>query len=312
MTPASPERVEGAEEPLGGGHRRHRLSAPATLLLGLLITAIGILLIPLNWQTWGMVDDLYDAARQSEASPAPAPVPAVEKTPATAGHRLLWFDVEPSIDTSLIALVMVSAVTGSYVHLATSFGTYVGNQRLRPTWAWWYLLRLSIGLALALIFYFAIRGGLLSVTGEAEQINPYGIAAIAGLVGLFSKQATDKLRETFDTVFATGRGYGDDERQDKAANPEPRVAGLEPAVAVAPVTEQLQIVVRGEGFVRESVVRVGTTPLPTTFVSSTQVRAAIPSDLLAEPGDVLILVVNPEPGGGQSDPVTLRVEAATS
>jgi hypothetical protein len=311
VTATNARAPDGPKEPHRGDHRSRRLSAPATLFLGLLIMAIGIVLVPLNWQTWGMVNDIYDVARQSEEPAAQGGSPAGEEPAATTSHRLLWFDVEPSIDTSLVALVMVSAVTGSYVHLATSFGTYVGNQRLRPTWAWWYLLRLSIGLALALVFYFAIRGGLLSVSGEAEQINPYGIAAIAGLVGLFSKQATDKLRETFDTIFATGRGYGDDERQDKASNPEPRIAGLEPAVATAPATEELQIVIRGEGFVRESVVRVGTRPLPTTFLSSTQLRAAIPADLLGEPGDVLLLVVNPEPGGGQSDPVTLRVEATT-
>jgi hypothetical protein len=41
----------------------------------------------------------------------------------------------------------------------------------------------------------------------------YGIAAISGLVGLFSKQATDKLREVFDTAFRVNKG-GDSERAD--------------------------------------------------------------------------------------------------
>jgi hypothetical protein len=37
----------------------------------------------------------------------------------------------------------------------------------------------------------------------ADGLSPYGVAAIAGLAGLFSKQATDKLREVFENLFKT-------------------------------------------------------------------------------------------------------------
>jgi hypothetical protein len=49
----------------------------------------------------------------------------------------------------------------------------------------------------------AVRGGLLAAQASADAVNPYGVAALAGLVGMFSKQATDKLREVFDTLFRT-------------------------------------------------------------------------------------------------------------
>ena len=66
-------------------------------------------------------------------------------------------------------------------------------------------------------FYFVVRGGFLLFSGELDlqNINPFGIAALAGLSGMFSKQAADKLGEVFDDLFKTEKGTGDDERADK-------------------------------------------------------------------------------------------------
>jgi hypothetical protein len=60
-------------------------------------------------------------------------------------------------------------------------------------------------MALAEVVYLSLRGGLLSATGNAAAgaISPYGVAAVTALTGLFSKQATDKLQETFETLFRT-------------------------------------------------------------------------------------------------------------
>ncbi len=38
---------------------------------------------------------------------------------------------------------------------------------------------------------------------SAVDLSPNGVAAIAGPAGLFSKQATDKLREVFENLFKT-------------------------------------------------------------------------------------------------------------
>lgn len=125
-----------------------------------------------------------------------------------------WED-EIGDDARLILIVLSAGAVGSYVHAATSFASYVGNRRLTMSWAWWYILRPFIGMALALIFYFVLRGGLLSTGAEAQTVSVFGIAAVAGLAGMFSKQATDKLRELFDNLFRTEKGQGDDARADK-------------------------------------------------------------------------------------------------
>lgn len=129
---------------------------------------------------------------------------------------LLWGALEFSVspDTTYIILVVIVSAIGSYVHAATSFVTYLGNRELATSWIWWYLLRVFVGIALALLFYFAVRGGFFAQGAGAADVNPYGIAALAGLAGLFSKQATDKLKEVFDVVFRVERG-GDAERGDK-------------------------------------------------------------------------------------------------
>ena len=72
----------------------------------------------------------------------------------------------------------------------------------------WYFVRPVIGMTLGLIFYFILRGGLFVMelgTDESsmQPFNLWSIAAVSALVGLFSKNAVEKLRELFNTLFQT-------------------------------------------------------------------------------------------------------------
>jgi hypothetical protein len=62
-----------------------------------------------------------------------------------------------------------------------------------------------------------VRGGLFAPGSYSGAVNPYGMAAVSGLVGMFSKQATDKLGELFGTMFRTAT---DAERTDKLSPPQ--------------------------------------------------------------------------------------------
>jgi hypothetical protein len=128
----------------------------------------------------------------------------------------------PQQEVRLLLVVVLSGALGAYLHAATSAVTYLGNRCLVRSWLVWYYLRPPIGMVLALVFYFVIRGGLLaSVTaGDPQPIDPFGVAAISALVGMFSKQATDKLRELFDDLFRTAVRAGDAERRDKLGEVE--------------------------------------------------------------------------------------------
>ena len=111
-----------------------------------------------------------------------------------------WGPVTLALDIRTMLIVALSGALGAYVHLATSFADYAGNDRLMRSWTWWYMLRPCVGAALAEIFYMTLRGGL--VTGT-EAVSLHGVAALASLTGLFSRQGTDKLRELFEHAFRT-------------------------------------------------------------------------------------------------------------
>lgn len=116
---------------------------------------------------------------------------------------------------SELRLVFIAAfmgALGSLVHAMTSFATYIGNRQFIKSWILWFILRPFIGMPLALVFYFVIRGGFFALSTDAEAVSTFGIAGLAGLVGMFSKQAIDKLREVFEDFFKTTRP---DERIDK-------------------------------------------------------------------------------------------------
>ena len=96
-------------------------------------------------------------------------------------------------------LVLFAGALGSYIHAIKSLVDYIGNQTAKESWFWFYMTRPFVGMALALIFYAVIRGGFLAGTpADAKSVNPFGVVALAGLVGMFADKASQKLSEVFD------------------------------------------------------------------------------------------------------------------
>jgi hypothetical protein len=271
------------------------------ILLGIFLAAVGGLLVYVLFALWPAV---HAATAEQNATAAPS-------EPETIS--LFGVSYTPEPDVTLLLLVAVLSALGSYIHAAQSFVDFAGNRRLVISWVWWYPFRILIGVALAEIFYFAIRAGFLGTDTPTSSINPYGIAAISGLVGLFSKQATDKLREVFETLFRTESG-GDETRKDSLTNPVPVLAAVEPP-ELDVATQQLEITLRGKGFVRESIVRVSApspggdvaVPRRTTYVSSSELTVTLEESDVANAGSLSLSVFNPGPGGGSSDSVPVSV-----
>ncbi|HEX8505553.1 MAG TPA: IPT/TIG domain-containing protein [Hymenobacter sp.] len=94
-----------------------------------------------------------------------------------------------------------------------------------------------------------------------------------------------------------------------APNPVPTIASLSPATAVAG-SGPFALTVSGTGFYNGSVVSFNGTDLATTFVSATQVTAAVPASAIATAGAYGVIVTNPAPGGGASAATTFAVTAA--
>jgi hypothetical protein len=93
-----------------------------------------------------------------------------------------------------------------------------------------------------------------------------------------------------------------------ATNPVPVASSLSPAAA-GQSSGAFTLTVNGSGFVNGSVVRWNGAARTTTFVSATQLTAAIPATDLSAQGTANVSVFNPTPGGGTSGNVTFTITA---
>jgi VCBS repeat protein/IPT/TIG domain-containing protein len=97
-----------------------------------------------------------------------------------------------------------------------------------------------------------------------------------------------------------------------AANAVPFVNQPLVPASVAPGGSGFTLTVNGTGFVSGSTVNWNGSPRTTTFISSSQVTAAILSSDIATATTASVTVVSPAPGGGRSNVVFLPVrEPAT-
>jgi len=112
-------------------------------------------------------------------------------------------------EIDLLCLILLAGALGSFLHMAQSFTAFAGNRTLKSSWVWWYCFLPFVGGGLALVFYAALRGGLITVASSSavktSDLNPYGLVAAAALAGMFSEAATTKLGEVFQTVFQTSK-----------------------------------------------------------------------------------------------------------
>ena len=114
-------------------------------------------------------------------------------------------------------VTMFGAGVGSSIATILGFLEHASEKKdFERAYAPWYVGRPVMGMLLGLVFYFLVRGGLLAVIpakGEASDLSPAGLAGLGALVGLFSKNAIEKLRELFSTLFSTKKDAENDAKQ---------------------------------------------------------------------------------------------------
>lgn len=185
--------------------------------------------------------------------------------------KLLRFSFELRENARLLLIVMIVGALGSLIHVFHSFYWYVGNRQLRNSWLLMYLLLPFNGAGLALLFYLIIRGGISSQT-PITQSSVDGYAAIAALVGLFSREAQAKLKKIAESFFSTA-AKGDDQ------------ATTSPALSVTAVTPTsgtsaggTPVTITGTGFSAGSQVKFGGVPAGNVNVASgTQLTVTTPA-----------------------------------
>ncbi len=96
-----------------------------------------------------------------------------------------------------------------------------------------------------------------------------------------------------------------------AANPVPAITTLSPSTTAAG-SAAFTLAVNGSNFVAASQVKFNGANKTTTFVSATQLTAAITAADVNTAGTPAVTVVNPTPGGGTSNSVTFTITAASN
>lgn len=229
--------------------------------------------------------------------------PIVTLTTKDAGAPLLVFGRQISTltpDLALLWAVGVLGALGGSLHAVGSFVNYIGNRVFVRSWIWFYVARAPVGLGLAVLFFFAMRGGLLTNSGS-EALNPYGMGALGALTGLCSEIATHKLREIFTTAFRPA-----ETRADPVTANAPRLLAVRPP-SISVGSGDTEIAVAGGGFTDTDVVMLDGAALATTFVSDTELTAKIPAARLATTAALHVMVRRSGPRGVASEPFTIEV-----
>jgi hypothetical protein len=105
----------------------------------------------------------------------------------------------------LLVTAMAGAVGGSVSTLLAFLKHASEEKDFEVSYVPWYVARPLLGLLLGLITFFLVKGGLLATLPEVagKDFNNLGLAGVGSLVGMFSKNAVEKLREVFHTLFNT-------------------------------------------------------------------------------------------------------------
>jgi serine protease len=91
-------------------------------------------------------------------------------------------------------------------------------------------------------------------------------------------------------------------------NPTPAIISLNPPTVTAG-TAAFTLTVNGNNFLSNSAVQWNNSPRPTTFISSSQLTAAVTATDIAGTGTAAVIVVNPAPGGGSAPAASFTISA---
>jgi hypothetical protein len=258
--------------------------------LGLYFIVLGLLIFYLLIATWPAVDPNFTSRLNQP--------------------RIFGFQLKATADQRLFITVGIAGALGSLLHAMTSFGDYVGNRELAQSWVWYLILRTPVGIALALIFCIVMRAGFIAanipedyaLTHPLTAVNPFGFAAGGALAGMFARQATDKLREIFDSLFKVSQPVN---RQDPLNQTKLAIAGTDPAKLIVGGSPALAII--GTHFHKDCTVQINGAGRSATWGGDTRLTVTLLADDLKKETTLQVLVRNPPASGGDSAvfPVTV-------
>ncbi len=194
---------------------------------------------------------------------------------AQSAIHVFHISFRADFDQRLFILVGLAGALGGLLHSTRSLYWYAGNRALRQSWLMMYLCLPFVGAAMATVFYVVLRGGLIPAEGGSSNVNVFGFTAVAALVGLFSPQAAQKLKEIFNTLL-TPAETGKDSVPTRAT---PEVIHIEPGSGR--VGELVRLWGRRLGATTE--IMFGEVAAPATIISSEELECVVPDGATSGP-----------------------------
>ncbi len=229
---------------------------------------------------------------------------------AAAPERFFFglIEIALSEQARLMTLVLISGALGGLIHAFRSLSAFAGQRRLVTSWTFWYVARPFSAAILALLFYLLISGGFLpdpNAGGDLSVAVP-AISGLAALIGLFSEQAINKLKDVMQVLLTTNQPerLGD---QLSHQGGGPLLEALEPSRV--PAGRATVITLRGSNFTDRTVVRVGGSARQATFVDDRHLTLALAAEDLTAVTSLPVQTVAAD--GATSAELTLWVSLAS-
>src|SRR5262249_9891605 len=136
----------------------------------------------------------------------------------------------------------------------------------------------------ALVFALVIRGGFFSPSATFDDTSPFGFAAWSVLVGMFTREAAEKLKQTFEALLTQAQ-----KGKDHAAT-APTISKIDPPSGS--VNGGFPVTITGMGFVAESIVNFGDQLIQKPQVGKDGTTLTVTAPAHAA-GQVAVEVINP-------------------
>ena len=238
-------------------------------------------------------------SENAKAESEPGQTKSTKSTPALSSRTPAVIAID---ERSLILLILLLGALGANLHGIVSLGNYIGNGTFDKKWTHWYIMRPFVGAILSFIVFLTIKAGFLESAYTREGF--YTLVAVSGLVGLFSKQALNKLSDLFDTIFASRKEEQLANKMD--STPKPHIDSIEPA-EISKGGESAELQIRGAGFNDTSEIRIGKETIKPESVQNDLIKCWLPESFLQDAKPLQITVYNPPPEGGESNAVEIKI-----
>jgi hypothetical protein len=209
------------------------------------------------------------------------------------GHQLpttiFWIPFCLSDEERLFLIVMFAGALGGLVHALRSFYWYAGCRKLVLSWVGFYITLPVLGASMATVFYLVVRGGFFSPQSEISDTSPFGFAAMAVLIGMFTEQAAMKLKEILETFLAQAPKGTDHAGTETVAL---TVSAVEPAQG--PQAGGTAVTIQGKQLAQGAAVTFGGQPATDVSVGADGSSLTATTPAAAAAGPVTVEVTNPD------------------